>query len=443
MPDSEIYEHAARLGRRRRAPTLFMLGIIRGLQAVSYGAFQNSVEQQKERQLQAEIRRWRSAAAILRIEPERYLAQFVTLARGFYFVDRLQWRLFLSDWLLISLGMMIAFYITSRFLFTIPNSHSLRGRVPDLEYVIINKSFQIGPYLALVGMFVILIKNQVVGLTYLVTCFVGAIGYLSFFADANRSWLAYFMSYFSSCIVALGAVGIAFVPLRLLIHRTATARSQSRYSLCYVVGHLLNGTLLLGRAESWTDTNARRALVAHIGHAATVTRDFLIQQFEANDDATREWQRRQALRIATGFADKQTWIMTPKGDTRDALLNWLAKTIVALVGGSWDELELLIRPDEEALEAQTKNLGWPRIIRRLLRASRTILTALVPPSSLYVAERLRLTEGVSSEVLGWIKLGVSFWAVVVLMFLLDPLLREKIAVMKDVVSVIRPGSGKE
>ena len=93
----------------------------------------------------------------------------------------------------------------------------------------------------------------------------------------------------------------------------------------------------------WTGLNFRAWAVNQL-----VARTELFRKFERADPACDQWRSHQATRIAAGFAEKQTWLITPKPDTREALYASLGPAIVALLSGNWDRLELAVSSVEKS-----------------------------------------------------------------------------------------------
>jgi hypothetical protein len=145
-----------------------------------------------------------------------------------------------------------------------------------------------------------------------------------------------------------------------------------------------------------------------------------------------QWRSQQAQRIAAATAEKQRWLMTPKADTREVLLGWLARTVIALLSGAWDELELLIE-DPSAREPDGQ-----RWTAALLPRLRTLIVGILPVLLFLIARRLDLIHEMSPELLGYAELALLAWGGLVLMFMLDPEgIRDKIATLREAVAVLR------
>jgi len=177
-----------------------------------------------------------------------------------------------------------------------------------------------------------------------------------------------------------------------------------------------------------------------------IARLFLFRNFAVADPATRLWKVRQAKCIAEGFAEKQRWLITPKRDTCDFLLDALAHALVAVLSGSWDELARKDAVDESAGQdgAMQSVVSRGQLVLRILAAGlRTVAVAALPAAALWMARSHDLLSKADPRTLDYIEIGVFVWAVLILAFLLDPRLQEKIAGVKDVVSLVNPLSGKK
>ena len=194
--------------------------------------------------------------------------------------------------------------------------------------------------------------------------------------------------------------------------------------------------------DRWPDPEFRAGIARELGGASKIVRSFLFRRFEPADPATRFWQLRQADRIADGLAHKQRWLITPKPDTYGFLLGALSHCLVAVLSGTWDELAR--REASEASEAQDAASGpdmsrGRRAVAILLGGLQTIAVAALPAAALWMARSRDLLTHVDSGTLDYVEIGVFVWAVLILAFMLDPRLRDKIAGVKDVISLLNPG----
>jgi hypothetical protein len=221
------------------------------------------------------------------------------------------------------------------------------------------------------------------------------------------------------------------------------AWSQHHHPDAFIVRRLFDALRKLEAAGSqWMDLEFRTEIAAEIGGAGVLVRQSLFQNFRGRDAATVQWRSRQAIRISAAFAEKQQWLMTPKADTREVLLTWLARSVVALLSGAWDDLELLIQ-DQPAGEAESGAWGG-RWTAALLTRLRTLAVGVLPVLLFVVARRFDLVHEMAPDLLGYAELALLAWGVLILMFMLDPEgMKEKISTMREAVSVLRPDRKKD
>ena len=190
-----------------------------------------------------------------------------------------------------------------------------------------------------------------------------------------------------------GGAVIIFMTSALYIALLMAIRawSQHHHRDAFVVRKLFDVLRKLETAGSqWMDLDFRAEIAAEIGGAGVLVRQSLFRNFRGRDAATLQWRSRQAVRISAAFAEKQRWLMTPKTDTREVLLGWLARSVVALLSGAWDELELLI-DDQPAGEAESR--AWRgRWTAALLSRLRTLAVGVLPVLLFVIARRFDLVH---------------------------------------------------
>jgi hypothetical protein len=248
-------------------------------------------------------------------------------------------------------------------------------------------------------------------------------------------------------LVLLGVFGsgvIIFVWATLYGTLLTAVRSWSRYHhpQAYVVRRLFYALRRLEVAGSeWTDVGVRSQVIADIDGASLLVRHSLFRSFRSQDPTTSQWRARQAKNISAAFSEKQRWLMTPKADTREVLLDWLARSLVALLSGAWDELDLLIEGERPGEAAESDLRG--RQINAVLSGLRTLAVALLPVLLFVVARRFDLLHDMAPALQGYAELALLGWGVLVLLFMLDPGgMKEKISAMREATSILRPEKEK-
>jgi hypothetical protein len=193
--------------------------------------------------------------------------------------------------------------------------------------------------------------------------------------------------------------------------------------------------------DQWPNPNFRAGIAREFGAASTIARSFLFRKFDAADPETRLWQLRQANRIADGLAQRQRWLVTPKPDTYEFLLGAVSRSLVAVLSGNWDELARRDTPEtaepDGALVRPDMSRGR-RALAMLLSGLQTIAVAALPAAALWMARSRDLLAHVDPRTLDYVEIGVFVWAVLILAFMLDPRLTEKISGAKDVISLLNP-----
>ena len=193
--------------------------------------------------------------------------------------------------------------------------------------------------------------------------------------------------------------------------------------------------------DRWADAEFRAAIARELGAGSAIARSFLFRKFETADPELRLWQRRQANRIADELAQKQRWLVTPKRDTYDFLAGVLSRGLVAVLGGSWDELARRNAPEsaepQDALFRPGVSRGR-RALAMLLAGLQAIAVAALPAAALWMARSRELLARVDPRTLDYVEIGAFVWAMLILAFMLDPHLKEKISGAKDVISLLNP-----
>jgi hypothetical protein len=83
------------------------------------------------------------------------------------------------------------------------------------------------------------------------------------------------------------------------------------------------------------------------------------------------------------------------------------------------------------------------VARVLLRSLQAISVAALPAVLFWLARWRGLLSNMDPKVLDYVEIGVVVWAALILAFMLDPQLKEKISTLKEVTSVLNPWAKKE
>jgi hypothetical protein len=209
-------------------------------------------------------------------------------------------------------------------------------------------------------------------------------------------------------------------------------RSISQFPFQYVSVFLFHAICRLETAgPSWAEPQIRSRILEDLDRAARIVRHYLFRQLKTTDRAGWFWREDRARLISNALYDKQRWLMTPMVDTRTKLLESLTETLVAILSGQWDRLE--VSDGLSITRAQTFRSGT--------QIAKAAFTGLLPIGLFVLARRSGMIE-IGSPVADYIAGGLLLWAALSVVMAIDPTLTEKTSAMKDVLSII-PGIGKQ
>jgi hypothetical protein len=230
-------------------------------------------------------------------------------------------------------------------------------------------------------------------------------------------------------ILLLGVIILAVLVLITLIYWLKT-----QYPDDAIAVQLVDAMKRLEDAdEKWTDIDRRAHIAKGFAAASTIARRFLFRKFGVESP----WATQRANSIAAALSEKQAWLMTPKPDTRDILLEHLSRSIVVVLSGTWDQLEL---GEVEREQVMTR---FQRAIGLMLRILRTFFVAVSPTILSWIARERGLFSAVENKTLDYLVIGLFVWAVLILIWMLDPQIKEKIATLGDVTRMLSPSRKKD
>jgi hypothetical protein len=244
--------------------------------------------------------------------------------------------------------------------------------------------------------------------------------------------------------VALLTIAAIFIVILLIVSAligTLRRRSQKLQPDAHMVHSLFEALWRLQRAGTkWTALDTRAQAMDDVARASAVARWALLNKFQSADRDLQGWRMQQASRISAALSDKEKWLMTPKTDTRDALFVSLGTSMITLLSGNWDKLEMIVDPVGEGRTAQVTPR---RTLDIVVNSGRTALIAVFPLALFLLADFAGILADVDPRTHGYIKIGLFTWAALTVLFRLDPLLKEKIATLKEAAQMLKPGSTKE
>jgi len=244
---------------------------------------------------------------------------------------------------------------------------------------------------------------------------------------------------------AIGSLMIFLIGIALTTAALSIAQHviRSRYPDGVMTIALFNALKWLEDAgEKWGELDLRSRVAGQIDASSVIARTYLFRRFHVVDHTTQLWKLQQANSIAAALSEKQRWLMTPKSDTQDALLNSLSRSLVALLSGAWDELEHIEPLDRSVLEDVP--------VGRLQRAwfismgiARSISVAALPGVLFWLLKSFNVLPEIAPNTLSYIWIGILVWGALILAYMLDPQIKEKISTLKEVNALLNPMSKKQ
>ena len=207
------------------------------------------------------------------------------------------------------------------------------------------------------------------------------------------------------------------------------AALEARHAEAIITHRIFSVLRTLDREDDrWLAFGARSSAIAQLDRAAALIRVRLFRGLHTEDQGTRLWRDDRALRVSHALREKEQWLITPKPDTRDHLAEALSSIVVSLLAGAWDRLE-----------ASEGNLALSqRPVRTALRVARTVLIGFLP-AAIFAAGRYMEWFSLGSPIDNYVMGGLTLWGLVTVISVFDPLLKEKISTVKDIVGVFRGG----
>ena len=175
----------------------------------------------------------------------------------------------------------------------------------------------------------------------------------------------------------------------------------------------------------WGELMTRNNLMRELEEAARIADEKMPLALQPFDTFTDSWQRNRFGEIAASLRAKKQWVCMPKADTRDRLLEALTTFFVDAAFGRWDRLETAQRMTKKR-EVFLKGLTFVQ----------GIVVAFLPAALLYGARHFGFLVG--GQIDKYLDVGVILWAILGILFVVDPRLGEKVETAKTLRSLV-PG----
>lgn len=269
--------------------------------------------------------------------------------------------------------------------------------------------------------------STTVSLLWIVTALVGYTvisyqlaqhGYINFGQYITLSAMLSVLVYFYPLI-------IIFIPVEIFIWRW-TQSKRTTYANFIIVDRLTT-LLYLAEQESkhWSRLSHKRRMMSEIETVALFFESKLPTQLRSNDKVTDYWFRNTATQVAASFRSLKKWVLTPKTNTRQQLVDKIAHNLLCVINGSWDELD---RTQPEYFSNAKISLSqWKSSIGSLL-------TGIIPLLLLIIIQNTPLA--VKGDVADYLTAGIVIWSALSFLSMIDPLYSDKISNLKNLASLL-------
>jgi hypothetical protein len=168
----------------------------------------------------------------------------------------------------------------------------------------------------------------------------------------------------------------------------------------------------------------RKWCAKRLEYAATAIEVHIQRRLRTSDRLLNDWFSERTYQIACAIRDKKKWVYMQKPDTAEKLTTSLAKFLVNFLSNEWDSLEKIDVPMKSWRD------DWKA---QLILAVRTLVVGFLPITILYATQFFRLVAQPFDE---YVVSIAMFWALLNLLWAIDPTLRDKIGTLKDATGFI-------
>lgn len=341
----------------------------------------------------------------------------------------------ITKWVLIAAGLTALYAVGGVLIITIP----IPPEVPPGTWTEAQMQRGIAFTIALVmtAMLQLLAQRQsrvsdlqvnVLRLWVLITVVLGAFGVASLTVDAfssGYSSLHLDLDELRGTLLGFIAAAILLFALLLTVYvlvgvslllRRIWGRSSPESRLTFFTAMAMHAI----RGRRWRDLKCRREAVECLERTAYTFENYVPSVLRPSCTGTREWLRQRSREMAAKPRDLQRWLVSPRADTQPHVEAELFSLLLRILRHDWSAIEA---PIPQAISTGLS----------IRRAAHTVAVAVLPAVGVCIFSRLGIFEeaGVS-----WIGVGSYLWAVIVVLFALDPLLAERVAAIRDIKHIL-------
>jgi hypothetical protein len=173
----------------------------------------------------------------------------------------------------------------------------------------------------------------------------------------------------------------------------------------------------------------KKLVLKHMEMAATYLEDEIPRRLRSKDIITDDWFRRSMQQAAAALREKKKWILTPKEDSINHLINAITLTLTYIADGNWDALER--REPEQISRPAYMHLFFSRLLSML----KTLFIGVFPIVGLTLI--FQLTPITLPDTTRNIAFFAAFlWFGLTILINMDSQISTKLLLMKDVKSLM-------
>lgn len=201
---------------------------------------------------------------------------------------------------------------------------------------------------------------------------------------------------------------------------------RERYHPDIEITHQLLTILSKLENGDWSRLEFRQELLPAIENVARIIQYEIPKKLKSGDELTDSWTVYTFIRLASALRRLKKWVVTPKIDTKQRLIEHITDYLICIYSGNWDKLE---QCDPEVITQKQ----W---ILRTLNALKTMTLSIIP---ILVYGFIQQTPiAISEPTSTYIAVATGGWAVLSFMLVLDPSLNSKVQVAKEFINLFSP-----
>jgi len=236
--------------------------------------------------------------------------------------------------------------------------------------------------------------------------------------------------------VVLGALAIGLAVLELAIGLYKLRRCPDSI-LVYELLWILRAVEKY--PDEWQDMEFKQVNFLKGLEKAAVALAHIPRGLHCGDAKTDTWLVEEFQKKAAFLRYMKTWILTPKADTRDVFMSCIARELTFAANGTWDALAKV--QDEKLLESYLKprdSGNWRSIVSGFLRRVYGLATGLIPLGGILILQQTAFA--IEKSVGDYLTIGATIWAIVRVLFTIDPQFVQTLNTIKLIGEVLKKPS---